>query len=117
MFPKEAVKKKPSEPVCKPSRPNWEKAGINLNPEHYETWPGKPAEQPPEVPAQCTARVWDNGDMIDCGNGLPCAEHKPEVPAPDECWLWRDLYGVWHCDLSPGIDEAVRYVRAREGGR
>jgi len=24
---------------------------------------------------QCKARVWDNGDMTDCGKPLPCPDH------------------------------------------
>lgn len=27
---------------------------------------------------RCTERVWDNGDMTDCGNELPCKQHPPE---------------------------------------
>lgn len=33
---------------------------------------------------RCEARVWDNGDMIDCGRPLPCKDHpESEMRAKD----------------------------------
>lgn len=39
-----------------------------------------PAAEP--APEQCKVRVWDNGDMMDCGDPMPCKKHPPVCGDP-----------------------------------
>lgn len=136
----------PDEPVCPStsvhgphkkcvtcSRPEWEHAGINLNPQHYETWPGRKA--------QATERTPDS----DWPQSVEEAEHELEaagVDIPVFLAKVRDRIARVErgeeelrlvCTVLPGgrlspknalvplvgqdVEVIVRYVRAREGGR
>lgn len=64
-----------------------------------ENWPFRKCEGCAEP--RCKARVWDNGDMTDCGLAMPCSTHGKPEPAPlcEEAREWRTRANVILSDV------------------
>lgn len=56
------------------------------------------------IDARCEERVWDNGDMTDCGKRLPCSKHPAEQVAA------REILEAIHRLLENRYEPGERYT-------